>query len=244
MENSEVPSPQKRRKVSTGFLIALVALILALAGFTYYYIRASSTMTRDASTISGLDSQVSSLKGQVDSANARVSSLRSQVSTLEKELAAANSQATSAQEKAGSLETEVSTLRSQSSSAGAQVADLQKRISTLKTENTRLQSIASLSESSVPLTYKSVTIAAGQSIELVTFMAEYPGYILVTATSTDPNASYLRITQSFSGYLFNNYQYYIWGGVRTILVPVLPGSISVSFSGVAATGVFSVTYHY
>jgi hypothetical protein len=103
-----------------------------------------------------------------------------------------------------------------------------------------------LSKSSIKANPTTIIQAAGALSLVTTFTADYAGYVVISGTSTTP-AGYLRVVDSYSGYPYNNYTYY-FGTSATVLVPILPGTVSVYFgnSGVvgSVTATLTIIYYY
>jgi cell division protein FtsL len=200
----------KTRKISVPFLISLIVLILVTAVFINYWVTASADL-------SGAYSEISSLNIKLSSANSQVSSLQSQ-------LASADSQ--------------VSSLQGQLSSANSQVSSLEEEIASLQSQNSNLQNIVNLSQS---LSQQTVTLNQnfGQSSLVATFQADYAGYIVVSGTST-ALTGYIRVTDSYGGYPYNNYIYPFGTGTR-LVIPVLPGTIEVYFGNTNLSGGVTAT---
>ncbi len=69
-----------RGGLNRGFLVTLIALIIVVVGFTYYYAQVSAAISRNEEADVLLQGQVASLQAQLSSANSQVSSLQRQLS--------------------------------------------------------------------------------------------------------------------------------------------------------------------
>ncbi len=269
------------RNITTGFLVALILLIVIAGLFIYYYFQTSVAISSLQSQLSDANAQVASLQVQLLSANSQVASLQtqlssanlqvaslqtqlsdanSQISSLQDQLAGANSQISSLQSQLSSANSQVSPLQAQLTSANAQVSSLQDQISplqaqfesanaqifSLQDQIRNLQSIVNLSQLTTQANSVTISQAAGELSTVVTFTANYAGYIVVSGTSNTSNG-YIKVSDSFSAYPYSNYTY-LFGTGTTFYIPVLPGTVSVSFGNTnpvnSATATISVVYCY
>lgn len=148
---------------------------------------------------------------------------------------------------------QTSTLRNQMSSASAQISSLQNQLSSadsqiqsLRSQNADLQGIVDLSKSQTLAASKTINQDAGGLSPVATYQANHAGYIIVSGTSTTTNG-YIMVRQSFSNYPFNTYRY-SFGTSGNLLVPILPGTITISFGNTnflnGATATLTVVYYY
>lgn len=141
--------------------------------------------------------------------------------------------------QSNSSNSQIASLQSQLSSANSQVSSLQSQVSSL-------QSIVNLSQSKSEAVQTTVNQSRGQVASVVSFSAQYAGYIVVSGTSTTTNG-YLQVTDSFSNYPYNSTTYAFGTGAQKT-IPVLPGTVTVSFGNTnalnGATATISVTYYY
>ncbi len=173
--------------------------------------------------------------------------------TASGKIASGNEQAALQQVRISDLEGQVSSLGNQLESANNQVIALQVQLSTadaqmssLESQIGDLQSILGLSQSSVEASSVVINQGAREVSPVVIFVADYAGYIVVSGTSTTTNG-YIMVTDSFSGYPYNNTPH-SFGTGSAWLIPVLPGTVSVYFGNTnlinGATATLSVTYYY
>ena len=214
------------------FLAVSIALLVVVAGFVVY-------LVLSLGTISDRNASVSDLQGQVTSARSQISDLQAQVSSVKSELSSIKAQVSSLQNDASTYKSQISTLQSQLSSANAQVSSLQS-------QNSSLQSIVSLSKSQTLVNQLTLNQGASETSLVVSFQADYAGYIVVSGTSTT-NSGYISVLDTWPNYPFNGYSYEFGTGMnRTILV--MPGTVRVSFgngnTSNGATATLTVTYYY
>src|SRR3990172_3506954 len=207
------------------FLAVSIALLVVVAAFVVY-------LVLSLGTISDRNASVSDLQGQVTSARSQISDLQAQVSSVKSELSSIKAQVSSLQNDASTYKSQISTLQSQLSSANAQVASL--------------QSLVSLSKSQTLVNMLTVNQGPGEISLVVSFQADYAGYIVVSGTSTT-NSGYISVLDTWPNYPFNGYSYEFGTGMnRTILV--MPGTVRVSFgngnTSNGATATLTVTYYY
>ncbi len=236
------------RKVSLSTLIITISVIIVvvIVVFTIYYIQ-TSTSINDKNT------QIALLTRDVSGNQSQVSSLQSQLAAVDSQLKTLQNQASSSQSLVTSLQNQLATYKSQNDSlqgkialSDSQITNFQSQIASLQNANNELNSILNLSKFSVKANALTIYQNASASSLVASFPADYAGYIVVTGASTTATG-YLTVTNSFSGYPYNNYDYY-FGANSTVLIPVLPGVVSVYFGNHNVTGPVSatltVTYYY
>jgi flagellar biosynthesis chaperone FliJ len=127
----------------------------------------------------------------------------------------------------------------------SQVTSLQSQIATLQGQVDQFQAIIDLSQYSIKLDTLTVSLDANTHTTIVSFTADYAGYIVVSGTSSIIEG-YIRVEDSFPDYPYNSYSHYFGLG-STLKIPVLPGTIIVRFINqdtVWATATITVTYYY
>jgi hypothetical protein len=145
---------------------------------------------------------------------------------------------TAAQDQLESANSLITTLQSQVTTLESQVTPLQNQID-------QLQDITDLSLYSVKADAVTIHQISGATSNIVSFIADYAGYIVVSGTSTTVDG-YIYLTASFEGYPYDYYKLYFSTGT-TLKIPVLPGTINVYFINsdlLGATAVITVTYYY
>jgi uncharacterized protein YlxW (UPF0749 family) len=232
------------------FIVTAIVLLIMLVGFTWYYEYTSDKVSLLQGRLSSANAQVSSLQEENSAYESQVSSLQEENSAYESQVASLQRQLSSSQ---SDFQAQISQLENQLSSANSRVSSLtnensayKSQVASLLSQNSDLQSIVNLSESSTMANRVTVNQAAGQSSSIVSFLANYAGYVIVSGTSTTTNG-YLLVTNSFSGYPYNSTKYaFGTGAARTI--PVLPGTVRVYFGNSnligGATATISVVYLY
>ena len=132
-------------------------------------------------------------------------------------------------------------------SANSNLSAANDKVASLQNNVVSLQNIVNLSQSSVELNSFTINQPAGASTAVVTFPANYSGYIVVSGTSTTNNG-YAMLEDSNTKYTFNDMKFFFSSGAINQTVPVLPGNITVYFGNtnpfVGATATLTVTYHY
>jgi chaperonin cofactor prefoldin len=205
------------------FLITGITLLVV--GFIIYWAQTSNTVSNLQSHLSGSQAKVSSLQSELSSANAQILDLQRENSS------AANAQVA---------------LNSQISTLNIQLSSLNSQISTLQNQNNDLQSIINLNKSEIKANQVTINQKANESSLIVSFVAKYAGYIIVSGTSTT-TTGYLDVTDSFSGYPYND-THYTFGTGALRIIPILPGTVSVYFASpstiTGATATITVTYVY
>jgi chaperonin cofactor prefoldin len=205
--------------------LLFTGIILLVVGFIFYWAQTSNTVSNLQSRISGSQVKVSSLQSELSSVNA-------QILDLQRENSGVNAQ--------------VASLNSQISSLNNQLSSLNSQISSLQTQNTDLQSIINLNKSEIIANQKTINQEANRSSLIVSFVAKYAGYIIVSGTSTT-STGYIDVTDSFNSYPYND-NHYTFGTGATRLIPILPGTVSVYFASpstiTGATATLTVTYVY
>jgi hypothetical protein len=217
------------------FIITGIVALAAAGGFAYYYFQ-----YRDASSgLAAKDAQLAAAAGQVSTLNAKVAALNIDLASLNATIAPTKSQLELTLNQLRIANAYIDTVRAESSNATAE-ADA------LKTENNRLQRIIDLKESSVKAENLTVNQKFGVRSSVISFTADYAGYIVVTATSS-AQTGYAIVTDDNPWYPFNTLEHPIVNG-STFSIPVLPGTVGVYFGNKEKqndyNGTFSVTYYY
>jgi hypothetical protein len=108
--------------------------------------------------------------------------------------------------------------------------------------------VSQLSNTVLEAAATTVNTPAGGEAQVVVFHANYPGYILITGTSTT-TTGYIEVQDYMtnpSGGYFNPKENF--GTGATLIIPVLPGTIGVYFGNNnflnGATATITVTYYY
>lgn len=214
------------------FVLVAVLFLIVTAAFIYYYFQTLDNFTQKDAAITSLQGQVVNLNSQVTSrqndlsaANAKIAPLQSQFALTQTQLVDANAY--------------IDTVKAQIANATAQVA-------TFKSQNADLQKIVSMSESKVITEQVTVHQGMGQISSLISFKADYAGYIIVTATVSS-TTGFIQVTCDNANYPFNTNKYYT-ADQSIFSIPVLPGTIGV-FAGntdklYEPNATVSVTYYY
>jgi hypothetical protein len=139
-----------------------------------------------------------------------------------------------------------SSLQSSASSYESQLSSLSSAVSSASASVSSLLGLLNLSSSAVEGSNLTVSEGAGQVMPVLTFVASYPGYIVVSGSSSTTNG-YIQVSDTYPGYpTVSNVPF----GRRStsVLIPVLPGTVTVSFGNTnlinSASAIISVTYFY
>jgi peptidoglycan hydrolase CwlO-like protein len=164
-----------------------------------------------------------------------------QLDETEDDLTAAQDQLESANSLITTLQSQIDELES----ADSLITTLQSQITTLQSQVDQFQEITDLSLYSTKLDAVTIYQAANVYENIVSFTADYAGYVTVSGTSSTFNTA-IRVTDSFTGYPYNEYLHHFGTGT-TLKIPVLPGTITVYLSNtnpVGLTATITVTYYY
>ncbi|MDD4924760.1 MAG: hypothetical protein PHF74_08060 [Dehalococcoidales bacterium] len=249
------------------FLIPGIFLLIIVSGFIYYYFQTSAAISNNNITLSSLQSDIAAYKSQIDSLEERLSSstseaadLQARVMSLQNQFLSVNSQIIPLQNENADYRAQIDSLNEQLSTYGseateleAQVASLQSQlssansqVSSLQSQNSDLTSILNLSRASIKADQVIINQSPDESSLIVTFDADYAGYLVIFGTSTTTNG-YIKVKDTFSGYPYNDTEY-LFGTGTTMKIPVLPGTVSVYFGNsnvlYDAAATITVTYYY
>ncbi len=239
--------------VNWAFLLTGVFAVVVSGVLGYYYWQTTNTIsqrnltiaTQQAqiaqlnSQIASLNSQITSLQGNLTTANSTITSLQGQLSSTQAQFASAQAQILSKSGELTASQSQVSTLQSQ-------ITSLNSQVTTLQSEKADLQNIVNLGASTVQASSIPISQTYGALSSVSSFNVNYAGYLLITGSSSSATG-YIRVTDSYSNYAFNSSNI-SFGTGTSVVVPVLPGSITVSFGNTdgagTVTATISVTYYY
>lgn len=231
---------------SKPFFAVSITLVLVIGGFVYLYIQ-------DATTISARDLKINDAQGKLVTANNQISNLNSQLTAaisqrkaLQDSLSLATTQITSLQIQMAAAKSQADSLQGQLTTANNRIASLGNNISTQQAQIATYEKIIHLNQSSVKASALTVNQNAKQLSSVTSFYGDFAGFVVITGTSTTSNG-YLIVTDSFQGYPYNQMRY-AFGNSGNIMLPVLPGNITVYFGNEnavnGATATLTVTYFY
>ena len=246
------PGPKKNLTLP---LALMVALVVVVGAFGYYYVQSSAEMSAldqtvtsqsqasvsQASRLSAFAAQIQKDSGEISALNSTIAADRAQVAALRSGYAGANA-------TIASLDAQVGALNSQITTDNAQVASLQSQILSL-------QAAASLSESRVVAQSQSFTTNSSGVVLVAKFTPGDAGYVVVSVSAdSDPANDGVAIANLF-GSEVNSPDYSgiliptgAFGSVPTVMViPVAPGTAYVYLATAdttAQTSTLSVTYYY
>ncbi len=232
--------------INWAFLLTGVFAVVVAGAFGYYYWQTTNTIAARNLTIATQQAQIAQLNSQIvglqtdlATEKANSTSLLQQLTTTKGQLAAANAQILS---KTG----ELTVSQSQVSILQSQITSLNSQVTTLQSEKADLQNIVNLGASTVQASSIPISQTYGALSSVSSFNVNYAGYLLITGSSSSATG-YLRVTDSYSNYAFNSSNI-SFGTGTSVVVPVLPGSITVSFGNTDGAGTItatiSVTYYY
>lgn len=263
-------SEQKQGKKGVGFgvVIALVVVIIILAGSMGYLlyndnntinaktqiitamnsiIASKNNMTSSLnSTISSLNSQKTNLISELNSANQSKASLEAQLSSLSNLLYSDNSTIVTLNTQIGSLRNQLSVYNATIVSLNTQIGSLNTQIANLTNQVNYLNGITSLSIDTYELSDYTVSQAAGY-YTYWTLSLNYAGYIEIIVQSSTSTNTYAIV--KWSGYGISYDKSITTGQSGTAYFPVLPSSSVVVGVGNSdlingATETITVIYYY
>ncbi len=214
------------------FVIAAVLCLAVTAAFIYYYSQVGNILAEK-------DAEIASLRGQIVSIDSRFNSLQG-------DLSAANSTITKLQKDFAVSQTEVADANAYIDTVQGQVANLTAQVNTLKAEKQQFQNITGMLESKVITEQTTIHQGMGQVTSMVSFKADYAGYVVVTATVSS-TTGFIQVTCDNPAYPFNTNKYYT-ADQMVFSIPVLPGGIGI-FAGntdklYEPNATVAVTYYY
>lgn len=155
------------------------------------------------------------------------------------DLASCRGQLQSCQTQRSSLQSQLTSAEGQISSLQTQLSSYRSQVSLLQSELSECQKRGKLLEWSLKADEKTINQGAGSRSRVAVFRADYAGYIYVSGTSTTSNG-YVMVTSTFGGYPHNDHRY-SFGHGRTLIIPILPGTIEVYFGNTNLFGGASAT---
>ncbi|PVV83299.1 hypothetical protein [Dehalogenimonas alkenigignens] len=166
------------------------------------------------------------------------------IADLEEQISGTGSSNTGLQSQVSSLQAQLNSANSQVSSLQNQLNSVSSQLNTANTQISGMQSLLNLSVSSVKASQSTINQGAGQATVVVSFTANYAGYVAISGTS-NTTLGYVMVTDSFNGYPHNSTRY-AFGTGASLLIPVLPGTVTVYFANTnlinGATATLTVTY--
>ena len=215
--------------------ISLVIAPLLTAGVVYYYLQYKEASV----TVAVKEVQLAAANGQVSALNAKVAALQNDLTALNATIAPTKSQLELTLGQLKTANAYIDTVQSQ-------IANVTAQNVALRSENNKLLSIVRLNESSVKATSLTIHQNAGVVSSVVSFTAEYAGYVTISGTSSAPTG-YVLVTDDNPLFPYNTTKYQVVNSA-SFSVPVLPGTIGVYFGNTEKenefNGTFSVTYYY
>lgn len=233
-------------RLNLALILTIVLAVLISGAFGYYYYTSSKTITERNATIATMQTQVSQLSSQVSTQNSQITKLQSDLTAANASVSSLQTQLTSASTKESSTESSLAAANASISSLQSQLTTANGQVTTLQSQVTDLQNVNNLSQSTIEASSYTVSQSAGSETVVSSFTATYPGYILVTGSSTS-STGYIRVVDSYSSYYPSSTRY-TFGTGTNLIIPVLPGTVYVYFGNEDAsgtpTGYISATYYY
>lgn len=215
----------KLRGVSAALVVLAIAVILLIGAVGYLYME----NTKYQETIASLEEEISNLVTQVNQAQSEVNQLKSERNNLLNRIS--------------QLEQEKSQLESQVASLESQL----QQYSNIENELSYLRNVVNLRVTEIIYTDETVNLPAGGLFGPATyeyyFSPSYAGYYLLTFTATGNITVKAYVSYGGRSYTL---EWNMQSG--TLLIPVLPGTVTIQFLnynvlfGVTIT--FDLTYVY
>jgi archaellum component FlaC len=234
------------------FILLVALLVLAVSLLTGCGVSKDSydAAVKEANE---LRDQLSDTSDQLSDTSDQLSDTSDQLSVVQTALADAQDDINSYKSEISSLQDEITDYESQVADYESQIAPLQYeleskdyQITYLQNQIAHLNEIGDLSLYSTEADAVYITMITSVKTPVVSFTADYAGYIVISGTSSS-FWGVIFVTESFDGYPFNNYQY-DFGKGATLIVPVLPGTITVYFATTQASelvvATITVDYYY
>jgi hypothetical protein len=235
----------RAHRTNWAFLLTVVFGVVVAGVFIYYYIQTTNIISQRNLTIATQQAESVSLNSQITSASSTIASLQGQLSSAQSQLTSVNAQILSLGNDLSAGKSQIVSLQSQVSSYQNQATSYQNQVTTLQSQNNDLQNIVNLAAYAVEASSVPISQAAGQMSPVTSFTVNYAGYIVVSGSSSS-GSGYVRVTDTYSSYPYNSYNYsFSTGG--SVFVPVLPGTITVYYGNndaAAVTATISVMYYY
>jgi cytoskeletal protein RodZ len=223
-------------RFTTTVLIISCVISLAIGAFAFYLL-----------VYWGTSEELAARDTQLVVANSQVSTLNAKVSSLQNDLTAAKASIASLNGTVALLQEEVVAANAYYDANSALIANATATIASLKSENTRLQRAIDMKDFSVVADSITVHQVAGAVSNVISFNANYAGYIVVSATSSAPSGYALVTDDNPNFAAFDTIEYPILSG-SSFSVPVLPGTVGVFLGNREKineyNGTFTVTYYY
>jgi prefoldin subunit 5 len=233
-------STQPQRAVGMTVVIALVTVIIVLAGsLGYLAFHQSSASSSSDQKIASLSAEISSEKSTITSLNSTISSLNSDVASLQSQMNSLNSTISSLNATKLSLQYQMNSLNSTISSLTSEKANL-------TTQLTALEQIIELGKSLV--LEENYTVSQGPgSYSFSIFNVSYAGYIQIQVLSSTTANTYGIVIWSANGVSYDNST--AIGHSGSAYFPVLPAprveiGVGNSNSLTSATETVTITYWY
>lgn len=259
-----------KKGISSIVPLALVVVVVVFAGLSGYLFisnsnlqgnlsSANSQVTSLQTSVTSLNSQISSLSSQNQMLNNNVTSLTEQKLSLDNQITSLDQNISSLEQQRTSLESELSIARNNASSLQTQLNQVDSQITSLQNQVSTLNKIVNLQSAIVEVHAQGFTTGAFGNASVVTFTANYSGYVVVSdLLASDYANEGVATYQQFSSSIPNSYYnaiyvpsfgiFYTFGSIiSNIAIPVSPGTITVYLETADTTpqnATLTVTYYY
>jgi len=213
------PPPPSSGKMDVKFIaLAIICVVLAaslVSIFVFY--------------------QPTNLQAQIANKNKIISSLQENNTKLQNQVSSAN---------VGAYVDQISSLESQLTELNGTLAEYNSTLAQDSSTLTQDQSIITLTASELLLNQQAISIGNKNATEAFDSALDYPGYIVVQATSTS-NTTYVQTIYSSEGVNFNQTATLAKSGTATF--PVLPSTVDVEIGNLdqaASNSTVTITYYY
>jgi len=189
--------------------------------------------------------EASELREQLSEVQADLTTARDNLDKSNSDLATAQQNMNMVIDDRDSILKQLDQTETDLTTAQDQLESAESQITTLQSQNDFLQEIVNLTQYSTKADAVIIPQAPNVNENVVSFIADYAGYVVVSGTSSTIN-TYIRVEDSFPGYPYREYRHYFSTGT-TLKIPVLPGTISVYLMNndpVGATATITVIYYY
>jgi cell division protein FtsL len=245
-----------KNRLGLPFIAVTILLVIVSIASGYYYYASSSDIAAREKTIAARQAEIAALKSQstnaaalqanLESASSQIATLQARVLEGEGEVKAAEAKIKTVQTDLAAANATIADLNGKLTASSAKIAELQSQNDGLVSQVNNLTAITSLAAVTTQVANSTLDQPAGQESLFTIFNANYAGYLRITGT-TSSGTVYLRVMDIFHAYPYGLYRHPFGTGTE-IIVPVLPGSVSVYLGNTDATGEvtgkITVEYYY
>ncbi|GEM_PF-5734034 len=204
----------------------------------------TTQLTTIATQIDAAQKQITGLQTQVTQAKTQTANVTNQLQQANTMITALQGQAATLQAQVDADKTQISALQTDVAAKQSELTAMTTARDTLQTQVTSLTSIVSLNV--VQAVAGSPFAVSGDNTSgtlVTTFSASYAGYLSVSGTTGA--GTKIRVTDTFSGFRTSTYDF---GPTPPVFViPVMPGTITVTFlgsTGASENATITLVYTY